>query len=63
MKDIGDIVDSWVHSPNSHVYLLESWKKFIEVVEGSSKGLKGTPSKGSEDLTEISINFTFNLNY
>ena len=39
IKDLGDTVDSWIHSTRSHAHLLESWNKLLEIVEDSSKGL------------------------
>ena len=39
MKDLGDIVDSWIYS-HPHAHLLDSWNKLLEVVEDSSKWLK-----------------------
>ena len=63
IKDLGDIVNSWIHPPHSHAHLLESWNKLLEVVEGSSKGLIGTLSKGLEELSKLNLNFTLNLNY
>ena len=58
MKDLGDIVHSWIHFPQSHAHLLESWNKLLEVVEESSKGLEWTLSKGSEKLSKLNIHFT-----
>ena len=63
MKDIGDIVDSWIYFPHSHAHLLESRNKLLEVVQDSLKGLEETLSKGSEELSKLKLNFTLNLNY
>ena len=35
MKDLGDIVDSWIHYTHSHSHLLESPNKLLEVVKDS----------------------------
>ena len=53
MKDLGDSVDSWIHSPHSNAHLLESWNKLLEIVEDSSKRLKGTFSKNSEEPSKL----------
>ena len=63
MKDIGDIVDSPIHSFYSHTHLFESWNKLLEVVKDSSKRLEGTLSKGTEELSKLNLEFTLNLNY
>ena len=46
MKDLGDILEPWIHSPHSYSHLLESWNKLLEIIEDSLKRLEGTLSKG-----------------
>lgn len=48
-----DKVDSWIHSSHSNSHLLDCWNKLLDVIEDSSKRIKGTFSKYLKELSRL----------
>ena len=63
MKDLGDTVESWIHSPHSHAHFLESWKKLLEAKKAPQKNSKGLSQKVQKNSQNLTLNFYLNLNY
>ena len=54
-----DKVESWINSLHPHTTLLESWNKLLEVVDDSSKGLKGIFLVHSKEFSKLNSQLYF----